>query len=116
MKELTALSDEIVNWKVLLQARDSELATLRTEAHRMKEDLQARECEVATLRIEAHKREEELEDQGDRIVDLEDDILTKDVLIDALTENTTSQQLNSHATVGVIDEIVSSLSCSVSLD
>lgn len=95
MKEIESLSDEIANWKVLLQARDNEVATLRTEAH---------------------KREEELQDQGDRIVDLENDILTKDVLIDALTENTTSQKVNSYAKVGVIDENVSDLSCSISLD
>lgn len=95
MKELASLSDEIAKWKVLLQARDNEVATLRTEAH---------------------KRKEELQDKGDRIVHLENDILTKDVLIDALTEDKTSQKVNSYTKVGVLDEIISDLSCTVSLD
>jgi len=71
---------------------------------------------VATLRTEAHKREEELKDKGDRIADLENDILTKDALIDAFTSNTTSKELGSSPKVGIIDEIISDLSSSISLD
>jgi len=89
LKELKSLSDEVASWKVLVQARDSEVATLRTEAH---------------------KREEELQKQGDRIVDLENDILTKDVLIDTLTEQTTSQKLDSYGKIKATYETSSSIS------
>lgn len=95
MKELESLSNEVANWKVLVQARASEVATLRTEAH---------------------KREEELQNQGDRILDLENDILTKDVLIDTLTEMTNSQKLNSNRKIEAIDKNVADLSPSISLD
>lgn len=71
---------------------------------------------MATLRTEVQKREEELQEQGDRIVDLENDILTKDVLIDTLTEMTTSEKLNSYRKIESIDKNVSEISSSISLD
>jgi len=95
LKEVESLSDEVAYWKVLVQARDSEVATLRTELL---------------------KKEEELQLENDHMVDLCNDILTKDVLIDSLTEMTNSQKLNNHR--GKIESINKnvSVSSSISLD
>jgi len=95
LKELESLSDEVTYWKVLVQARDSEVATLKTELL---------------------KKEEELQLENDHMVDLCNDILTKDVLIDSLTEMTNSQKLNNHRKIESIGKNDSDLSSSISLD
>jgi len=92
--ERNSFSDEVAYWKVLVQARDSEVATLRTDLL---------------------KKEEELQVENDHMVDLCNDILTKDVLIDSLTEMTNSQKLNNHRKIESIGKN-DSLSSSISLD
>jgi len=95
LKEVESLSDEVAYWKLLVQARDSEVATLRTELL---------------------KKEEELQLENDHMVDLCNDILTKDVLIDSLTEMTNSQKLNNQRKIESIGKNDSDLSSSISLD